>query len=74
MEEPTIQVMHLSEAQTSAFAIADNQLAAIAKMRGKREYSKYLRETIGHFRPEIAYIWRPERGFEVLKKPLTAGF
>lgn len=28
---PTIQVSHLSEAQKTAFAIADNQLAAIAK-------------------------------------------
>ena len=28
---PTIQVAHLSEAQKTAFAIADNQLAAIAK-------------------------------------------
>jgi hypothetical protein len=30
-ELPTIQVTHLSEAQKTAFAIADNQLAAIAK-------------------------------------------
>jgi DNA modification methylase len=30
-EVPTIQVTHLSEAQKTAFAIADNQLAAIAK-------------------------------------------
>jgi DNA modification methylase len=31
IEVPTIQVTHLSEAQKTAFAIADNQLAAIAK-------------------------------------------
>src|SRR6266849_4611713 len=31
VEVPTIQVTHLSEAQKKAFAIADNQLAAIAK-------------------------------------------
>ena len=30
-EVPTIQVTHLSEAQKKAFAIADNQLATIAK-------------------------------------------
>jgi DNA modification methylase len=30
-EVPTVQVTHLSEAQKTAFAIADNQLAAIAK-------------------------------------------
>jgi DNA modification methylase len=30
-EVPTIKVMHLTEAQKTAFAIADNQLAAIAK-------------------------------------------